>query len=207
MKHECKTMKRLAQMKSIDGQRAFIYYETWMKLQGRRIGSIDTFIRSNFFLAFIRFAVFVKEMKLSSASVYIRLMVKRNFMPTMWTANEVYVIYIKHFDYLVSPLEQAEITVDTLFDISESMLCDTGDIFDRINPNILIEQIKQRKVSPWVLLNSKKFFNFLVNLKTININQYTVIEALLEVKHWKERFKKNRTTVSVIKKIVRELNL
>ena len=66
-------------------------------------------------------------------------------------------------DRKAPPVKQAEITINTLFDLSHERECEVADIFDVLTPNEVIQLLRQRRLSPWILLNSTKFKQFFVN--------------------------------------------
>ena len=56
MKHECKQMKRDAQIKTPIGQAAYSYYSKWMRAHRKMIPAIENFMTSKYYTSFIKFA-------------------------------------------------------------------------------------------------------------------------------------------------------
>lgn len=207
IRHTCKLMQRQDLFQTPTGQAARGYYEKWMKLQGRRVPEHKSFLRSTYFTSFIKFAEFVKELKLPSVDIFIKMMVQEQYTPTMWRMNEVYVKYIEHLDYNTLPLDQAQITVKTIDRIADAAECKPNEIFDIITASEVAELIRQRKLSPWILLNSKKFFEFLHKTKKESAPQFSLLASLLRTSYWKTKFNKDLKSVNQMKEIISGLGL
>jgi len=204
--HSCDEQKRTEELKTIRGQRAYNYYEEWNRIKRYSIPPATTFITSNNYKAFIRFAKFVRDVRLPLPNEYIKVMVERGLTPQMWTDNLAYKHYIEHLDKRMSPTKQAMLTVDTIFKICERYdIDDTTDFFDHIIPNEFIQCVVRRQLSAWVLFNSKKFIDFYMN--RLSEQHKNIFDGIYPPEKWAEKFKHNKKDVAEIKKIVNELEL
>lgn len=203
--HHCKQMKRDEEFRSIEGKRAWEYYKLWMKSNKRSAPNPDSFIQSRYFNTFIKFAKFVKQIRLPHVSKFIRLMKQKDLPPTMWTSDEVYQTYLEFIDHVMPPHDLAETSVETLFDVAEEYDVDVSDVFDHIMPTEVIQLIRQRRLSPWILLRSKKFRNFFAN--QTNTQEKIILETLIKPEHWMEMFQKQPETVKKMNLYVSELKL
>jgi hypothetical protein len=200
-------MHRSEALRTPIGQAAWSFYKDWMRMQKRRVANDMSFVKSRFYTTFIRFAEFVWKTEMPKPDLFIRLMVERKFPPTMWLLDDVYIEYIKHLDQTADPKEVVGITVDTLFSKAEELQCDIGMVFDCINPSEVIELVKERKLSPWFLLNSRRFGEFLFKLNSKDKNQYIILEQLIPTKSWTSRFKRDPQLCREIKRYVDEMDL
>ena len=205
IKHKCKAMLREENLRTPLGQAAWSFYQDWMKFQRKRVPDEKTFLKSNYHESFNRFAAHVKKLNLPNPHTFIKLMIQRDFPPTMWTRDETYAIYMEHLDRVISPVEHAHITTDTLLRLADIFECKEGDIFDQLGASDVIELIKERKVSPWLLLHSPKFMIFFRD-KT-NPEQKIVLESLIRPKYWATQFQKKPNAVKMMKEIVKEMDL
>jgi len=205
LKHECKEMKRDAEIKTNIGQMAFAYYKLWFEVQRKRAPMSSTFVKSTYYTQFIRFAQFAKRVKIPDPKLFVRLMKDKALPPSMWTRNDVYAIYLEHMDRTLKPLDQVTRSIDTLFDIAEDARCDISEVFGILTPNMVIQLIHEKKLSPWLLLKSKKFLVFF-QTKT---NQETklILEAIIRPSFWIEKFKQFPKEVQTITQIVKQLDL
>lgn len=209
MNHSCKGMERERALRTNVGQAAWNYYKDWMRLQRKRVpDDPQTFIKSNYYHSFNRFATMVRKLKLPSEDIFIKMMVDKNYLPTLWTNDEVYINYLRHLDNAVPPKKLVSITVETILELSELFECDTGEIFNYLDGNEVIELVRERKLSPWILLRSSKFLNFVKKLETINKHQFAILNTLMDPGIWKKRFSKHPDVVKwITEEIIPEMRL
>ena len=205
MKHKCKPMIRDENLRTPLGQAAWLFYQEWMRLQRKRVPNEKSFLKSSYYESFNRFSKNVKKLHLPSPQMFMKLMVERGFPPTMWTSNDTYAIYMEHLDLIAPPTERAKITIDTLDYLADTLGCDTGNIFAELNANEVIELIKERKLSPWILLHSNKFKLFFRDRTTPE--QRVVLEAVIRYPYWSGQFQKQPKMTNFMLNVVKEMNL
>ena len=204
MKHECKQMLRAEEIKTVTGQVAYSYYGKWMKMNRRKTPTIDVFTTSRFYSSFIKFVEYVKRVSIVDVDVFLQLMVERDLSPTLWTNDKVYVLYLEYLDRRIGPIRHATNTINTFFKISDAASCPVSEIFENIHPGEVTQLIRQRRLSPWLLLNSKKF---MTAFNGYSPDHKAVIEDLIRPVFWKLRFSKHPETVSIMRKYIKELEL
>jgi hypothetical protein len=165
----------------------------------------DTFLTSKYFRTFINIATFFQRVSLPKPEKFIWLMVQKDFPPTMWMLDEVYALFIEFLEYHTTPMEQVQLSIDTLFDEAEKRDVDVSEVFSKIHATELIQLVRCRRVSPWLLLHSKRFKQYFVERMTSE--QRMILESLIMPERWAERFEKNSKVVDTIKQCIRELNL
>lgn len=202
--HECKQLKRERELKSPEGQAAWQFYHTWMRLKKRAAPPADAFVASKYFRTFVNFVTFVKKVQLPLPDKFIWLMVKRDFPPTMWMSDAVYSIYLEFLDTKMPPVDQAKNSVKTLLEYSDMHHIDPEDIFATINPNELIQLIRLRKLSPWLLLFSRKFGQLFASL---NEEQQSIIETLIKPEIWAEKKSQYPSDIEQIKAYITEMGI
>lgn len=207
IKHKCKQMIREEGLRTPVGQAAWRFYQDWMRFQHKRVPDDRTFLNSRYYNSFMKFANFVKQTDLPTPEKFIKLMIKENYHPPMWLIDEIYVIYLEHLDKTRSPSDHVTITFHTLAKISDEYGCNISKIFEEISSSQLIELIKQRKLSPFVLLASKKFSRFLVKTSKENKEQFIILTRLIRVDHWKKYIERHKKMFDTIKRHVTEMDL
>lgn len=205
MKHKCKEMKRDEEFRSVVGQSAWMYYQTWMKTNRRMVPQPKSFLNSRSYNAFIKFAHHVRKVQLPDANAFIRFMQERNIPPVIWTSDQVYSLYLDYLDRKAPATQRAETTIDQFLKIAEVANVDVSEIFNVLEASDVIALLRRRSISPWILLNSSKFAQFYTT-KT-NSDERIVLESLIRPEFWKEKFAKNPKTVQLMKVFVEELNL
>jgi hypothetical protein len=205
LRHHCKQMKRKEELESPTGQAAWQHYQTWMKCNHRLVPEIKSFLHSKFFNAFIRFAKFVKEVRIPDPELYIRFMIELDNPPVLFTSDQIYSAFLQHMDRKVSAAKNAQITTDTLFNIAEDAGVDVSKVFDIIDPNDLIQLLRQRRVSPWLLLHSDKFKKFYAS--NLTEDQRIVMKRLIRPEYWAVKLKEKPENVDLMKQMVGELGI
>jgi len=203
--HKCKQMKRDEEFRLPIGQAAWGFYEKWMKAYRRMVPGPDSFLKSKYYQSFIRFATHVKKLNLPDPDAFITLMKEKDISPTIWTNDQVYAIYLEFLDRRATPLSQARITINTLFNIADAAECEVSEIFDIIQPNELIVLLRERRLSPWLLLFSKKFKTLLIH--KASDEQRIIMESIIRPRYWTEKFKKCPNDVAMMRKYAEELDI
>lgn len=204
--HVCKQMKKQEELKSPKGQAALGYYHTWMKQLKRTPPSPSTFLTSKLFRTFIEFVTFSQSVNLPRPDKFIWLMVQKGYQPTMWRLDAVYGEYIEFLDRKQKPLDQANLSIDTLFTYTtQHNNIDISEVFEVLNPNELIQMLRRRNVSPWLLLFSKKFGEFYRN--KVTPEQKIILDTLIQFSYWKQKIADHPEDVADIKKYIEALNL
>lgn len=206
LKHACKQKVRHDEFKTAAGQVAWSSYQLWFKLSKNFVPNMDLFLISAQYAHFMKFAHFAKRVQVADIPSYVRIMFKAdNVPPSMWTLPEAHALYINRLDRLVSPLKMVDITIDTLFDLSEDYDVPVSNIFQVISPSAVIVLIQRRKLSPWLLLKSPKFVYFYN--KSTSTEEQIILKTIIKFDFWYEKFSKHKKEVEQIKTIVAELNL
>lgn len=203
--HKCEQMKRHEEFQTPVGQAAWIYYQKWMKAYRRQVPRSDAFLHSKFYKPIIRFANFAKRVNLPDIDSFIWLMKEKDMSPVLWVNDQVYAMYLEFLDRQADPYKRAELTIKTLFDIAEAAECDVSEVFDVITGPEFIQMLRERRLSPWILLRSRKFKEFLTH--KVSPEEMTIIQAIVRPQYWKEKFDQRKAIVDTMDLYVKELNL
>lgn len=203
--HKCEPKRRHELMQTKVGWTAYEAYSEWMRQNKRMVPSRDTFMSSKLFKPFVTFAEFVRDSNLKQWKGFISIMVDRDIAPNLWTHEKAYSLFIEHFDNYVPVMQQVDSTVNWIMKLSDGLDVETGEIFNHIEPKMILDLIKLRHITPWVLLNSNTF------LKTVqmrfSVEQKQTFNNIVRLPYWKLRFTRNPDVVTNIKKIVNALGL
>lgn len=202
--HECEEMKRQAIMQTMVGQRAFGIYSKWLTQKHGRPPAVASFMTSKFFNQFVTVAKFIKAVKITEVDVFLRMAIEDDLPPSMWVQDVVYSKFLQYMQQRVPAKEQMRITVNTLCELADIFECDTGDVFDHLSAGELAQILRERKLSPWILMFSGKFKSFLVNCPE---DAQTMLSDLVKPMYWKMKFEKAPSDVSYAKAIVKELGI
>jgi len=204
--HQCKQMKRHAEIKTPLGQTAWRYYQLWLRQQ-KRMPPRDpsTFTTSKYYRTFINFAKFATATKLPLPEKFIWLMVQKKWPPTLWTNDTVYTTYIEFLDYKTTPTEQVKLSIETVMSCATKHEIDVSEVFAKMLPNDIIHLIRTRRLSPWFLLFCKTFKEFFNH--RVSPEQKIIIETLIRPEHWAERMEQEQEAVQWIKTVIKDLDI
>jgi hypothetical protein len=187
------------------GQAAWSYYQKWMKSQRKAVHSIESFLTSKYYTTFIKFAQFAQKVGLPDTDAFIWYMTEKEIQPVIWVNDKIYESYINFVDTKSDPYQQAKKTFDFMFKIADEFECDISDIFNYLDANDVIQMLHRRQMSPWILLHSPKFKQFLIN--KVTDSERIIMESIIRPDYWGEKKTKNPEIVAYMKKFVRELDL
>ena len=204
LKHKCETMKRTELLKSPTGQAAWNYYSIWMRAQHRIPANAAVFMASKSFTTFIKFVEFAKKVSLPKPDRFIAYMIKKKFTPNMWTTDPVYAMYLEYIDRTLTPIQQATTSIETIFKVSDNFNVDPSDVFTVIKGHDLIHMLQTRRLSPWLLLNSKKFKTL---YKALPTEQRMIVDGLIRIDYWATKLQEHASEVAQIRLLTAELGI
>ena len=204
IKHECKQMRRDAEIRTPVGMSALNYYKIWMTGKKRMTPNAEQFLNSKLYTTFVKFAKFAVKSGIPNTEQYIKYMIRQEVDPVIWTNDEMYGNYLQYLDRGTDPYKQAATTVSFIEKVADALECETGDIFNSLTPNDVIVMLQQRRLTPWILLHSAKFRAF---IQSAPGEQQKQMGAIIKPQNWTQRRKDNPKAVQVMKDIVRELKL
>lgn len=203
-KHSCEAKKRAEYLATNKGKSAFYCYEMWNNLRGYSVKNLQTFLESKYFKAIERFIKFCNSTGIPDRKHYIQYMIDKDIMPVRWTDVEVYDEYIQHFDNTKTPEEMARISMDTIFDLADLFECEIGEVLSHMYASDLMKLVVARKLSPWILLPSKSFMEY---MKTeVTAEQKILINSTINYDIWGRKFRENPEAVKEMKEIVKEMS-
>lgn len=180
-KHRCKEMIRDEELRSVRGQTAFRFYSYWLSKKKRGKYNIKTFGQSKYFSIFYKFVDWAKKVKLPDRELYIRFTILKDYPPSMWMENAVYVQFLDWIDNKWSADDHFRQTFNTLKAISNAADCELGQALEQLHPNEVLVYVRARKLSPWVLLKMSSFKRM---FKGLNPEQRLIFEQTIRPIHW-----------------------
>jgi hypothetical protein len=175
-----------------------------MALQKKSVSQPASFLKSRHYNAFIKFTKFVKRVRIADVETFIYMMKEKAVQPSMWVCDPMYSMYLEYLDRHTTPTRQANLTMKTLSKIADAADCDIGDVFKVVHPVEILELIRERKLSPWMLLRSVKFGAM---LEQVSEEERNMFEQLIRPSYWSAQFELNPKIVKKMTVYVKELNL
>jgi len=204
-KHECEEMRRNKIAHTPHGITAYEDYIIWLQFKHYRNYGKEHFLESKYFSSFVKFAAFAAKFALPSKKKYIEYMVDLDLSPRDWSNPLVYEEYIKNYEKLLTPEEQAAVSVDTIFELARIFECETNEVFIYLEPGSLIQIIQAKKLSPWLFLFSNKFLWFVKN--ELTREQRIIIGKFIDYNKWGVIFDREPDSVVKMKAYVKLLGI
>jgi len=204
-KHTCRQRDRMIELDSFPGTAAFTYYVLWFKKRNLREPSKDTFVVSKYYSAFFKFVKFVREMGIPDVNLYIKLMSQESIQPSHWYNDDIYNFFINYLDNECSPNTHIKITLLTLDKLANHFDCEINEVFDHLRASDTINLVQTRNLSPWVLLLSKKFKQYLQ--KEVNAEESKLIENAIHINKWKLIMESKRNFIPKTREYLTQLDI
>lgn len=203
--HECQQKRRFTELQTPLGRTAYQYYQLWMKLHHRHSSGETSFLASRYYGFFVRFTKFVQKINLPDVTTFIKLMVIKKLEPFMWTRDDVYQVYLEHLGKHLTPMEHAVISMKTLSNYAKRQGIDESEVFNVLHPNEVIAMIREHRLSPWVLLNSRSFIKMLAT--RTDPEQRVIIETIIHPDVWEEKLNSNPEETKKVQNIVKQMGI
>jgi len=164
----------------------------------------DEFARSPYYNAFVKFGSFVSNVNPLYPDRFMDYVVTSNVKLDHWCRDELY-------DQYVIDLIKKE-TVETALERSIShMMTWANDhnaqwnhYFLYVSLSRACYDIKDGKISPWLVLNSSSGKDM---LKKFNDEQLSAVNVIMDIPFWLNKFKRLSADVELVKQVVKESNI
>lgn len=178
------------------------FYKISQNYKGEK--TYDEFAKSPYYNAFVKFGSFVSNVNPLYPERFIDYVVKSGVKLDHWCRDELY-------DKYVVDLVKSE-TVETAMQRSISTMMDWADknqsswnhYFLYVSLSRATFDIKDGKISPWLLLNCSSGKDL---LKKLNDEQLTAVSVILDVPFWMNKFKRLPADTELVKQVVKESNI
>ena len=164
----------------------------------------EDFARSPYYNAFIKFVSFVHNVNPLYPDQYIDYVVKSGVKLDHWCRDGLYEQYVL---YLVKsePVEVAlQRTIGHMMEWAENNNSVWNHYFNYVSVSRAVFDIKDGKVSPWLVLNCVSGKKLLGNF---NDEQLSAVGATIDPEFWRKKFAKHPSDVELVKQVVKESNL
>lgn len=161
----------------------------------------DEFAKSQYYNAFVKFGSFLSNVDPLYLDRYIDFVVTSGVKLDHWCREEMYYSYV--LDLIKK--EPAEValqrSINTMIAWAEKNNSQWNHYFRYVNPNRAVYDIKDGKVSPWLVLNSDTGRNM---LSQFNDEQLGIIFEVMDPSFWARRFKTYPADLNFVKQVVDE---
>jgi len=204
--HMCEPKRRWLQKDEKRVQVGFYAFQRFYKLSAghKKDKTYEDFVKSSFYNAFVKFGSFVNNVRPLYPDKYIDYVVTSNVKLDHWCKNELYETYaidLIRKEGVETALERSIATMESWAKEKDSAY---NHYFLYASSNRLTWDIKDGKISPWLVLNCKSGKQA---LSSLNEEQLNMLGAVLDPSHWAMRFKRQTRDVELVKTIAAKAQL
>jgi len=204
--HMCEQKRRALQKdeKHVKlGFYAFVrFYQLCQNLQGTK--TYEEFCKSPYYNAFVKFGSFVSNVKPLYPEKYIDYVVTSGVKLDHWCRDELYEKYALELIKKEGVETAVERSIKTMMDWADANNASWNHYFKYASLNRITQNLKDGKISPWLVLNSKSGKEMLAKFSD---EQLEIVYPVVDPQHWALRFKRSPADVELVKEIAQKANL
>ena len=166
--------------------------------------SYDEFARSPYYNAFVKFGSFVNNTNPLYPEKFIDYVIRSGVKLDHWCRDslyEQYVINLIHTESVETALERSVAHMQSWATDNNSVW---NHYFKYVSTNRSVFDIKDGKVSPWLVLNCVSGKSMLANFRD---DQLSAIGNIIDPQIWVKKFKNQKFDLDLVRQIVKESNL
>lgn len=204
--HMCEKKRRCLQKDEKRVRYGYYAFQRFYKLSAgsKTEKTYEEFCASPYYNAFVKFGSFVSNVRPLYPEKYIDHVVTSGVKLDYWCRDEMYEKYALELILKEDVSTALERSVKHMITWAEEKSSTWNHYFLYVSLNRLVWDIKDGKVSPWIILNCRSGKNALSKL---NDEQLNMIYHVISPEHWALRFKRQTKDVELVKEIVKESNL
>jgi hypothetical protein len=206
MVHVCEQKRRHLAKNEKHVQMGFMAYDRFYKLNQKqdKTKTYEEFSQSPYYNAFIKFGSFVSNVNPLYPDQYIDYVVKSGVKLDHWCREGLYEDYVLHL-VKNEPVEVAlQRTISHMLEWANNNDSVWNHYFDYVSTNRATFDIKDGKISPWLILNCISGKKLLANL---NDEQLSSVGITIDPIFWQKKFKTHTHDMELVKDVVKESNL
>lgn len=164
----------------------------------------EEFSKSPYYNAFVKFGSFLNNINPLYTNNFIEWVVKSGIKIDHWCRDELYekyVIELLHTESVETALERSIQHMTVWANLNDSIW---NHYFNYVSTNRAMFDIKDGKISPWLLLNSTKGKELLNQFRD---DQLAAISTIIDPKVWVKKFKQQQRDLELVRTIIKESNL
>lgn len=164
----------------------------------------DEFCKSSYYNAFVKFGSFLNNINPLYVHNFIEWIVKSGVRIDYWCRDELYEKYILELIHTESVETALERSIKYMTQWAETNNSIWNHYFSYVSTNRAMFDIKDGKISPWLLLNCANGKELLNQFRD---DQLAVISNIIDPKTWVKKFKTQHEDLQLVKKVIKESNL
>lgn len=204
--HVCEQKRRALARSERHVVLAFDTYNKFYKISQNAKGdkTYDEFARSPYYNAFIKFGSFVSNVNPLYPDKFIQYVITSGVKLDHWCRDDLYDKYVVDL-IKTEPVEVAlERSINTMIAWGDTNNASWNHYFLYASASRMMYDVKDGKVSPWIVLNSN---NGKTALRSFDDTQLQAVGNVMDLPFWLNKFKKRTADVELVKQVVKESNI
>lgn len=204
--HMCEQKRRHLAKSEKHVQMGFLAFDQFYKLSLKQEGSktYEEFARSPYYNAFVKFGSFLSNVNPLYPEKFIDYVVTSGVKLDHWCQDALYDKYVIHLVKNESIEVGLQRSIATMMDWADNHNSVWNHYFSYVSRNRATFDIKDGKISPWILLNSssgKKLLN------ELNDEQLANVSAVIDPNFWVKRFQSSPEDLDLVRQVIKESNI
>ena len=184
---------------------AFDAFQRFFKFcQGGKEKTYDDFVKSQYYIAFVKFGSFVSNVNPLYPDKFIDYVVKSGVKLDQWCKDSIYDKYVLDLVKTECVEVALERSVKHMVAWGEENNAEWNHYFKYVSLSRATFDIKDGKISPWVVLNCNSGKELLRKLDDV---QLQAISSIMDLPYWLSKFKKKPTDVDLVKTVIKQSNI
>jgi len=204
--HMCEQKRRHLAKNDRHVQMGFQTFDRFYKLVQRFEGqkTYDDFARSPYYTAFVKFGSFLSNVNPLYPEKFIDYVVTSGVKLEHWCKESLYSDYVLYFIKNESVETALQRSIASMMDWADTHNSVWNHYFHYVSTNRFTFDVKDGKISPWLLLNSSSGKQLLSQLSD---EQLTNIGTMIDPSFWVNKFRSNIEDLDLVKQVIKEHNL
>lgn len=204
--HMCENKRRAMQKDEKRVQAGYMAFNKFFRVRqgGKKDKTYEDFCKSPYYNAFVKFGSFINNVLPLYPEKFMDFVIKSDVKIDHWCRDELYDLYL--FEMIKSePVESAvQRSLQTMMEWGDTSGAQFNHYFNYVNLNKAVHDIRNGKISPWVLLNSKSGKDM---LNKFNDDQLDLIAPAFDLPYWLKKFKSVPADILLVKEICTEAGI
>jgi len=204
--HMCEKKRRALQKDEKRVRYGLYAFQRFYKLSAgnKKEKTYEEFCNSPYYNAFVKFGSFISNVRPLYPEKYIDYVVTSGVKLDHWARDDLYEKYVLEFILKEDVATALERSIQSMVEWSDDKSAPWNHYFMYVSTNKAVWDIKDGKVSPWLVLNCKTGKEL---LSKFNDEQLGMVYHVINPEHWAMRFKRLPNDVQLVKDVAKESNL
>ena len=205
--HICEQKRRALARKE---RHVVLAYDTFLRFyrkaqpQSTQEKTYEDFCKSPYYNAFIKFGSFVSNVNPLYPEKFIDYVVTSGVKLDHWCRDELYEQYVLDLIRRETVETALQRSIQTMMDWGDAHNAPWNHYFLYVSLSRACYDIKDGKISPWVILNSSNGKDM---LRKFSDEQLVHIQNMIDLSFWLNKFKKMPADAALVKEVVKESNI